>query len=103
MNAYYKRRESVSICDALAAQKYYDELLNDTIDCFDSQVSEKLKNVINHSSDAYEEPDNSEKDYLLYDSETPVDVLKVSLLRADGTDNNPICMKEFMTASSLSS
>lgn|GEM_PF-115096 len=86
MNAYYKRRESVSICDALAARKYYDELLNDTIDCFDSQVSEKLKNVINHSSDAYEEPDNSEKDYLLYDSETPVDVLKVSLLRADGTD-----------------
>ena len=86
MNAYYKRRESVCSCDAFSAWKYYDELLKDTIDCFDSSVSEKLKKVINRSSDAYEEPDNSEKDYLRYDSETPVDSLNVSLLRADGSD-----------------
>lgn len=86
MNAFYKRRESVSICNSLEAFKYYKELLPDTIDCFDSNVSEKLKNVINNTTDSFIEPDNSEKDYLSYNEETPVDILKVSLLRADGSD-----------------
>ena len=61
-------------------------LLADTIDCFDPTVSEKLKNIINNSAEAYEEPDNSEMDYLAYDKETPIDTLTVSLLRADGSD-----------------
>lgn len=86
MNAFYKRRESVSICNSLDAYMYYKELLPDTIDCFDPEVSEKLKNVINNTSDSFVEPDNSEKDYLTYDAETPLDTLTVSLLRADGTD-----------------
>ena len=86
MNAYYKRRESVSMCDSLAAHQYYKELLEDTVDCFDPTVSDKLKNVINNSPEAFEEPDNSEKDYLLYDSEIPIDTLKVSLLRANGEE-----------------
>lgn len=86
INAYYKRRESVSMCDSFGAYLYYKELLDDTMDCFDPNVSDKLKNVVNNSSDAYEEPDNSEKDYLLYDKETPADTLNVSLLRADGSD-----------------
>lgn len=86
MNAFYKRRESVSLCNSLEAYKYYKELLADTIDCFDPNVSEKLKNVINNTPDAFVEPDNSEKDYLVYDKEMPVDTLRVSLLRADGSD-----------------
>lgn len=86
MNAFYKRRESVSICNSLEAWKYYKELFSDTIDCFDPKVSEKLKNVINNISDNFVEPDNSEKDYLAYDQETPVDSLCVSLLRSDGSD-----------------
>ena len=86
MNAFYKRRESVSICEFTDAYAYYKTLLPDTIDCFDSEVSEKLKNVVNNTSDTFVEPDNSEKDYLTYDKETPVDTLSVSLLRADGTD-----------------
>ena len=85
-NAFYKRRESVSMCNALNAYRYYQELLPDTIDCFDPLASEKLRNVVNNSGADVEEPDNSEKDYLLYDSIVPVDVLRVSLLRADGTD-----------------
>lgn len=85
MNAFYKRRESVSICNSWLAWKYYQELLPDTIDCFNPEVSEKLKNVINNTSDNFVEPDNSEKDYLIYDKETPVDTLNVSLLRADGS------------------
>ena len=61
MNAFYKRRESVSICNSMEAFKYYQELLPDTIDCFDSEVNEKLKNVVNNTSENYIEPDNSEK------------------------------------------
>ena len=86
MNAFYKRRESVSMCNPMEAFKYYKELLPDTIDCFDPDVSEKLKNVVNNTSDTFVEPDNSEKDYLVYDQESPVDVLNVSLLRSDGSD-----------------
>ena len=86
MNAFYKRRESVSMCNSFDAYCYYRELLIDTIDCFDSEVSEKLKNVVNNTSDNFIEPDNSEKDYFIYDKETPVDILRVSLLRADGSD-----------------
>lgn len=86
MNAFYKRRESVSICNSLEAYWYYKNLLPDTIDCFDPSVSEKLKNVINNTAENFVEPDNSEKDYLVYNKETPVDTLNVSLLRADGSD-----------------
>ena len=86
MNAFYKRRESVSVCNPTEAYLYYQSLLSDTIDCFDPSVYEKLKNIINNSPEAIEEPDNSELDYLAYDKQTPVDTLKVSLLRADGSD-----------------
>lgn len=85
-NAFYKRRESVAMCDPISAYRYYMELLPDTIDCFDPLVSERLKNIANNTGPVAEEPDNSEKDYLRYDSITPIDVLRVSLLRADGTD-----------------
>ena len=86
MNAFYKRRESVSMCSSIMAYRYYKELLPDTIDCFDPAVSEKLKNVINNTADTAVDPDNVEKDYLVYDEEIPVDTLNVSLLRADGSD-----------------
>lgn len=86
MNAYYKRRESVASCDALSAYNYYEELLADTVDCFNPDVPEKLKNVINNSPDAAGEPDDSEKDYMIYDRQTPIDTLKVSLLKADVSD-----------------
>lgn len=86
MNAFYKRRESVSLCSSIMAYEYYQELLSDTIDCFDPAVSEKLKNVINNTADTVVDPDNYEKDYLVYDQETPVDTLNVSLLFADGSD-----------------
>ena len=51
MNAFYKRRESVSMCNSLEAYCYYKNLLPDTIDCFDPSVSEKLKNVINNTAE----------------------------------------------------
>lgn len=85
MNAFYKRRESISMCEFTQAYAYYKNLLPDTIDCFDPKVSEKLKSVVNNTPGVFVEPDNSERDYLTYDSETPVDAITVSLLRADGT------------------
>lgn len=86
MNAFYKRRESVSICNNIGALRYYqDDLLPDTVDCFDPSVSDKLKNVINSGLDAAEEPDNSELDYLHYDQQQPVAECTVSLLFADGS------------------
>lgn len=83
MNAFYKRRESVSICNPSLAYSYYQSLLLDTIDCFDPLVTQKIKNVTNNTA-GIEEPDNSELDYLTYDKQTPVDTLNVSLLQADG-------------------
>ena len=86
MNAFYRRRESICRCDPAQAYLYYNELLDDTIDCFDPLVAEKLRNVINNGPEEAEEPDNSEKDYLTYDKMQPVARCEVSLLRADGTD-----------------
>ena len=84
MNAFYKRRETVGRCDPLATYPYYKELLSDTVDCFDPEVSERLKNVVNNTADSLVEPDDSEKDYLVYDKQKPVDTLNVSLLCANG-------------------
>lgn len=86
MNAFYKRREIVSQCDALEAWKYFNTISPDTIDCFDSSVAERLKNIVNITIGEGEEPDNSELEYQRYNVETPVDTIKISLLRADGTD-----------------
>lgn len=85
MNAFYKRRESLTYCDPLQAFSYYQMLLPDTLDCFDSMVTQKIKNVTNNNPANREEPDNSELDYLRYNQQTPVDTLKVSLLQADGS------------------
>lgn len=86
MNAFYKRRESISLCDPIDALFYYNELLEDTVDCFDPAVSEKLKNVVNNSAGDAEEIDNLDYDYFYYIKQKPVAVLEVSLLRADGSD-----------------
>ena len=86
MNAFYKRRESVSQCNAMSAYKYYNELLLDTVDCFDSSASERIKKVVNNGSENYEEPDNSERDYVLYDGKKPLATIEVSLLKSDGSD-----------------
>lgn len=86
MNAFYKRRESVSLCNASEVYAYYNELRCDTVDCLDPTVAEKLRNIINNTTDAYAEIDNSEADYLFYDRKEPIDTLSVSLLRANGSD-----------------
>lgn len=86
MNAFYKRREIISLCDAASALQYYKDILPDTIDCFDIFALEQLKNVIKNTVEDFEEPDNSEREYLRYDTQKPIATLKVSLLRSNGSD-----------------
>lgn len=86
MNAFYKRRETVSLCDAERALQYYYDILPDTVDCFDIVALEQLRNVLKNNVEDFEEPDNSESDYSRYNAQTPIDTLTVSLLRSDGSD-----------------
>lgn len=86
-NAFYKRRESVTLCNPLSAYYYYQELFEDSINCLDSAAIERIKNVTNgraEEADAYDEP--AEFDYAIYDQQEPIATLEVSLLRADGSD-----------------
>lgn len=86
MNAFQKRRECMSECDARAAAQYYRLLKENTTDCFDARIEE-----IMHFSDlpdtAAEDvsPDNLEN--LCYDDyagKTPIDSIRVSLLMTTG-------------------
>lgn len=86
INAFYKRRESVCLCDPYEAYEYYQSLLADSVDCFDPLVAEKLKNIVNAGRGEMEEIDNSEKEYLEYDKLVPISTINVSLLRSDGSD-----------------
>ncbi len=86
MNAFYKRRENVSMCNSLEALYYYQNLLQDTIDCLDPNVPVMLKNVINNAPSAVDAVEAYEKDYNEYDRELPVGTINVSLLKADGSD-----------------
>ncbi len=83
MNAFYKRRESISLCDPVEALNYYNELETDTIDCFDKEAKERLKNVSNRSAEEID-VDMFDSDYETYDKLTPVDILQVSLLTKKG-------------------
>lgn len=86
MNAFYKRRETVSVCDSISAYNYYTSLLPDTIDCFDPLVFNKLKNIANNSPENIEDIDNTGEEYQDYNQKVPIATLKVSLLKADGSE-----------------
>lgn len=85
MNAFYKRRELVSSCNATSALQYYNTILPDTVDCFDVAALDQLKKVIKNNVEEGDEPDNSEREYLRYNAKTPIDTLTVSLLCSDGS------------------
>ncbi len=85
MNAFYKRREAVSICNAEDAYKYYSELIKDTISCYDPSATEKLKKITNKLS-FNEDVENDDDEYSKYDQMKPIDSLRISLLKADESD-----------------
>ncbi len=86
MNAFYKRRESVAICDSVQAWRYYQELKKDVLDCMDPSVIEKIKKLTNGPGELSKEDDGEEAEYSYYDKLTPIDTIKISLLKADGSD-----------------
>ncbi len=86
MNAFYRRRESVTVCDPFRAAKYYDELYKDTLSCFDPDVASKIKKVSNGKAGDAELLMDETDEYEYYDAISPIDTLDVSLLRADGSD-----------------
>lgn len=87
MNAFYMRRECIDSCDAKEADRYYNSLLPDSIDCFDKHLSDKItfsnrKNVEEDIADTNLE--NLSWDY--FQTITLVDSIEISLLKADESD-----------------
>lgn len=86
MNAFYKRRECVSVCNPASAWMYYNSIYPDTIDCFHPTAVEKIKAIANNAPNNMEEPDNGELEYSKYNPLVPISEIKISLLRADDSD-----------------
>lgn len=87
MNAFHARRECMDKCNVKEALRYYRELLVDTIDCFDSDVEYKLtfaskKNI----QDDVDEKNLENLTWEKYKDLLPIDMLSISLLKADGKD-----------------
>lgn len=87
MNAFYVRRECMDACDAKEAHRYYKSLLPDSMDCFDDGLSSWLtfaskKNVEDDVAETNLENLSWEK----YETIQPLDMLEISLLKADGTE-----------------
>ena len=83
MNAFYKRRESVTDCNPQEALDYYYELFPDTLESDNPDVKVQLKHM--KPSQVVEEV-TEDKDYEFYNNQTPIATINISLLRADGSD-----------------
>lgn len=84
MNAFYKRRESVTDCNPQEALDYFNQLLLDTLEHDDPNVKIQLKQM--KPVQSIEDDLTDDKDYTFYDNQTPIATINVSLLRADGSD-----------------
>lgn len=85
MNAFYKRRESITQCDEKDADFYYNLLLKDTINCLNSEISNKI--VFSRRTSKNEEIDDDNIENLKYEDyiyKTPIDTLSISLLTSKG-------------------
>lgn len=87
MNAFFVRRECMDSCDAKEANHYYNSLLPDTIDCLDKLVKEKITfSSSKHLEDDIADTNLENLSWEHYQALKPVDRIKVSLLKADGSD-----------------
>lgn len=87
MNAFFKRRECMSDCDFIEANKYFEQLLPDTILATDSSLTEKIH--FSKKKDFDSEIDKYNLENLTWDmfaNKKPVDICRISLLTADGKD-----------------
>lgn len=91
MNAFFKRRECMSDCDFIEANKYFEQLLPDTILATDSSLTEKIH--FSKKKDFDSEIDKYNLENLTWDmfaNKTPLDVCRISLLTGDGTRTGDI-------------
>lgn len=87
LNAFQKRRECMTDCDAVEAEQYYCELLTDSVDCLDPNISTVMRFTDKSVDDSQEEVDEDNLENLSYDNyvhRIPIDELRVSLLKANG-------------------
>ena len=86
INAFQRRRECMTDCDPSEAKAYYKSLYKDSVDCFDPDIDVKMRfaeTAVPFIEDVSD--DNLEKlNYEEYKGKTPVDQIRVSLLKADG-------------------
>lgn len=85
-NAFSKRRECMSECNCIDANNYFKSLISDTILATDNNLEKKIKfsrkKHIDLEIDAY----NLENlTWAMFESKTPIDICKISLLKANGT------------------
>ena len=86
-NAFLKRRECMTECDSKEADIYYNSLLTDTILANDAEVSEKIKFSKSKRKDLEIDKYNLENlSWKMFAKKKPIDICKVSLLKADGKD-----------------
>lgn len=86
MNAFQRRRESMSPCSPEDAKNYYTSLLKDTIDCFDPDLENRM-HLSEGAARVTEDVSDDNLENLSYDvfaAKTPIDQIRVSLLKASG-------------------
>lgn len=86
-NAFLRRRECMTECDSSEAEQYFFKLLPDTVLSTDSDILEKIlftkKKIVDSEFDEY----NLENlNWEMFESKTPLDTCKISLLQADGSE-----------------
>lgn len=81
MNAFFKRRECLAMCDPVAAMAYFDALEPDTLDCHSANIEDQKIDA----GKPQDIEDQAGEEYDIYDKQVPVDTLRVSLLQADGS------------------
>lgn len=85
VNAFRIRREIMTDCDAEAVMKYFQEIYEDTKDCFDKDVVQYLHFSKSSTQEEELSPFNIENlSYEALDKKPPLDVLEVSWLTSDG-------------------
>ncbi len=86
INAFHKRRECMNPCDASDALRYYNEIKKDSIDCFDPDVTNRIRfSAVAKDTDEIDADNLENLTFEEYNVKTPIDTIKISLLTTKGT------------------
>ncbi len=86
-NAFTKRRECMTNCESIEANKYFNSLVPDTILATDPSVKNKINFTKKKFTDVEIDAYNLENlSWDMFKDKVPLDTCKVSLLTADGNE-----------------